>query len=144
MKTRYTSLVSVKKNIMQKSERELQSANANLNSAESAYEMSLTLLNDIHSPTSGKISDFLSSRTLLDSQRVIIAHNQEWIIFAKDEIQSAKESLKKSMIEYEKFKYLEVEGIKKILNKRKLQEAKDLDEIALMTYENKRTLKDAS
>jgi len=144
MKTKYTSLVSVKKNIMQKSERELQNANANLKSAQSAYDASLTLLNDIPSPTSGQISNFLSARALLDSQRVIIEHNKEWILFTKREIESAKESLKKSMIEYEKFKYLELEEIKKVLTKRKQQEAKDLDEIALMTYENKRILKEVS
>ena len=128
---------------MQKSERELQSANANLKSAEEAYEDSLTLLGNIALPKSGKIADFLSSRTLLDSQRVVIRHNQEWVRFANQEIQTAKENLKKSMIEYEKFNYLEVQEIKKILQKRKEQEAKDLDEVALMSYENK-NLKDAS
>ena len=135
MKTRYTSLVSVKKNIMQKSEQVLQSANANLNSALMALEMSLDELAELHTPQSGQISDFLSHRSLLDSQRVVIQHNQEWIAFARNEIAQAKEQLKLDTIEFEKFNHLELQEIKEILQKRKIQEAKDLDEIALMTYD---------
>jgi len=135
MKTRYTSLVSVKKNVMQKSEQVLQSANANLNSALMALETSLDELGELHTPKSGQISDFLSHRSLLDSQRVVIKHNQEWIAFARNEIAQAKEQLKLDTIEFEKFNHLELQEIKEILQKRKVQEAKDLDEIALMTYD---------
>ena len=138
MKTRYTSLVSVKKNIMQKSERALQSANANLNNASVALELSFLELNSIETPTTGQISDFLSSRVLLDAQRKLIRHNEEWVDFAKNQIRESKEQLKIDMIEYEKFNYLELQEIKEILHKRKLQEAKELDEIALMTYDNKK------
>ena len=144
MKTRYTSLVSVKKNLMQKSERVLQSANANLNSATMALELSIKSLNDIPSPTEGQISDFLASRMLLDSQRDIIRHNEEWIDFCQHEIREAKAQLKIDMIEFEKFNYLELQEIKEILHKRKVQEAKDLDEIALMTFDKKRPIRDAS
>ena len=135
MKTRYTSLVNVKKNIMQHSEQVLQTANANLNSALMALEISLDELGELHTPQSGQISDFLSHRSLLDSQRVVIKHNQEWIAFARDEIEQAKEQLKLNTIEFEKFNHLELQEIKEILQKRKIQEAKDLDEIAMMTYD---------
>ena len=144
MKTRYTSLVSVKKNLMQKSERALQSANANLQSAMSALELSFTELSSIETPTTGQISEFLSSRVLLDAQRNLIKHNEEWVLFTKKEIEEAQEQLKKDMIEYEKFNYLELQEIKDILHKRKIQEAKDLDEIALMTYDKKKPIRDAS
>ncbi|MDQ7066518.1 MAG: flagellar export protein FliJ [Sulfurimonas sp.] len=112
----------------------LQSANANLSSALMALELSFSELQNIPSPTSGQISEFLSARTLLDSQRAIIQHNQEWAEFARNEIKNAQEKLKLDMIEYEKFNYLELEEIKKILLKQKHEEAKELDEIALMTY----------
>lgn len=142
MKTRYTSLVNVKKNIMQKSERVLQTANANLNSALVALELSLNELKNIDTPTTGQISDFLSARTLLDSQRTIIEHNQEWTKFARNEIKNAQEKLKLDMIEYEKFNYLELQEVKEILVKRKREEAKDLDEIALLTYKKSTTQKE--
>ena len=144
MKTKYTSLVSVKKNTMQKSEQALQNATKELQNSENELLDSILLLNTIETPTTGKISDFLSSRTLLDTQRNIINSNQQQIISQQEALQSAKEQLKLDMIEFEKYNYLEVEEIKNILNKRKIQEAKDLDEIALMTYAKKRLNKEAS
>ena len=138
MKTRYSSLVTIKKSSMQKSERVLQGANADLNSATMALQLSYNSLNDVHPPQSGTMSDMLASRTLLDSGRNLIQHNKEWMNFAKDQVGIAKEKLKLDMIEYEKFKYLDLEEIKKMLKEIKIQEAKDLDEVALMTYAKKK------
>lgn len=138
MKTRYSSLVSVKKNTMQKSERALQSANAKLNSATVALEISFNELQNITTPQTGQIAEFLSSRTLLDAQRTMIKHNEEWVEFVKNEIIQAKEQLKFDMVEFEKFNYLELEEVQKVLKKIKDQEAKDLDEVALMTYDKKK------
>jgi len=122
---------------MQKSERLLQEANANMNNAKKALRDSLVYLQEIEAPKQGKIADFLANRALLDSQRAIIQHNEEWIAYTQEEVKTTQEQLKKDMIEYEKYKYLEYEEMQKILKKQKIQEAKDLDEIALMTYTNK-------
>jgi len=136
MKTRYSSLVHVKKNIMQKSERVLQSANSKLKSAQTALQLSFNSLNDIVTPQSGLMPEFLASRTLLDAGRTLIKHNEEWVAFTQEEIGHATLQLRLDTIEFEKYKYLETQEIKKILKKIKLQEAKDLDEVALMTYKN--------
>lgn len=137
MKSRFSPLVKVKKNSMQKSERFLQKATVNLNSASSALELSYNTLKDIAPPSRGTMSQMLASRTLLNSQRELIKHNQEWVTFAKNQIEQAKVQLKADMIELEKFQYLELQEIKQELKKRALQEAKDLDEVALMTYMGK-------
>ena len=137
MKTRFSSLVTLKKSTMQKSERVLQGANADLNSATMALQLSYNSLNDVKSPQSGNMSDMLASRTLLSSQRHMIEHNKEWVNFAQNQVTQAKEKLKFDMIEHEKFKYLELEEIKKEIERKKIQEAKDLDEVALMTHSRK-------
>ena len=137
MKSRFSPLVKVKKNSMQKSERFLQKATVNLNSASSALELSYNTLKDIAPPSRGSMSQMLASRTLLSSQRELIKHNQEWVTFAKNQIEQAKAQLKADMIELEKFQYLELEEIKQELKKKAMLEAKDLDEIALMTYMGK-------
>jgi len=134
VKTRFSSLVTLKKSTMDKSERAVQGANADLNSATMALQLSYNSLNDVDAPQSGTMADMLASRTLLDSQRGVITHNKEWVGFAKNQVLQAKERLKSDMIEHEKFKYLELEEIKKVLKERKLKESKDLDEIALMTH----------
>ena len=138
MKTRFTSLVHVKKSIVQKSERLLQQSNANCNKAKKALEESLLYLKEIRLPSQGKIADFLANRVLLDSQRALIQHNQEWLEYTQKEVEQAKEQLKCDMIEYEKYKYLEYEEMQKALKEIQIQEAKELDEIALMTHTNKK------
>ena len=138
MKTRFSSLVTLKKSTMDKSERVVQGANADLNSAAVALEISYNALAGIDSPLQGQMSQMLASRTLLESQRGLIQHNHKWVEFAKNQLHSAKEQLKLDMIEHEKFKYLELEEIKKMIKEIQLQEAKELDEVALMTHARKK------
>jgi len=144
MKTRFSSLVSLKKNAMQKSEQLVQNANKTLRNAKEALEASLAELQNIPSPDHGVIAEFLANRTLLDSQRALIKHNEEWLAFAQKELEHAQEELKKAMIEFEKFKYLELQEMEKILKAQKIKEAKDLDEIALMTFGKKTNIRQAS
>ena len=122
---------------MDKSERVVQKANADLNSAAMALEISYQSLQEISPPQSGSMSEFLASRTLLSSGRDLIQHNQGWVAFSKNQVESAKENLKLDMIEHEKFKHLELQEIQKEIKKRKLKEMKDLDEVALMTHAQK-------
>ena len=137
MKTRFSSLVTLKKNKMQDSEQVLSRANLALSDAKSALESSYASLNEIEAPQTGSMATLLATRTLFASQRNLIQKNKEWINFAQTQLLQAKEQLKKDMIEHEKFKYLELEEIKKVIKKQKEQEAKDLDEVALMTYAQK-------
>ncbi|MFA5234109.1 MAG: flagellar export protein FliJ [Sulfurimonas sp.] len=137
MKTRFSPLVKIKKNSMQNSEQVLQKANSNLNSATMALELSYNSLKDVEPPSSGTMSEMLASRTLLSAQRELISHNKKWVTFAANQVNQAKQQLKLDMIEHEKFQYLELQEIKQELQKRKLKEAKELDEIALMTYTEK-------
>lgn len=143
MKTRFSSLVTLKKNTMQKSERVLQQANGNLQNAHNALQDSLEALSEIQAPQEGSMAQFLANRSLLDSQRLLIAQNEAWIVYAQKEVDDAKEQLKRDMIEYEKFKYLELQEIEKVLKAQKIQEAKDLDEVALMTHGKKKKMREA-
>jgi flagellar biosynthesis chaperone FliJ len=144
MKTRFSSLVRVKKNSMQKSENAFEQANRAFLQAKEALQNSLDALGLIAPPSKGQIADFLANRTLLDAQRALIRHNEEWAAFSQEQLQKARQELQQATVEYEKFKYLEFEEQKALLKKAKIQEAKDLDEIALMTYSNKDNKKAAS
>jgi len=137
MKTRFSSLVTLKKSDVDKSENNLRRANADLNTASMALKISYEALGDIDMPSSGNISSLLALRALLTSQRGLIQKNKEWVSFAKNQLDFAKEKFKSDMVEYEKFKYLELEEIKKKLKEQKIKEAKELDEVALMRYGQK-------
>ncbi|MDP2893360.1 MAG: flagellar export protein FliJ [Sulfurimonas sp.] len=79
----------------------------------------------------------LASRVLFHSQMDLINQNKEWVDFAANQVEQAKKQLSADMMEHEKFQYLDFEEIKAELKKRKFKEAKDLDEIALMTHARK-------
>jgi flagellar export protein FliJ len=134
VKTRYSPLVKLKKSTMDKSERLVQQKNMDLNNALKALEDSYEYLEGISQPSSGNITDLLASRSLLSSQRGLIDNNKNWVNFARNQLEASKEQFKKDMIEYEKYKYLEVQEIKKHQKEIKIKESKALDEIALMTF----------
>ncbi len=134
MNTRFTQLVKYKKNEMQKSERELIRANNELLEAKESLESSYTLLNTIPVPQKGNIEIFLQSRLSLSIQREIIQQSSQQVELKNSSAKDAKKELKESMIEHEKFQYLEAEQIKKIIKKRNMQEAKSLDEAALQAF----------
>jgi len=137
LKTRYSALVSVKKNALDKSERLFQRASTDLNNASNELELSYKTLQDLDTPKAGSIGSLLASRVLLASQRGVIDHNKEWLSFAQKQLQEAQNRLKKDMIEYEKYKYLELEEVKKVLQEEKIKEAKRLDEVASITFYRK-------
>jgi flagellar export protein FliJ len=134
MKTRFTPLVKVKKNNLDKCERDLLKANEDKKSAELALDEAYKQLKEINLPTHGKISDMLQERTILQIQRNIIQQRHSWLNFASKQVEQFKEILHKSAIEYEKYKYLETKEIELILKKRAQEEMKTLDESALQSY----------
>jgi flagellar export protein FliJ len=144
MKTRFSSLVAIKKDAVQKRERELQQAFANKEKASQALQDSLKELQTIQNPTKGSMQQLLANRTLLSRQRNIIKHNEEWLAFMENELQKAQNSLKEAMIEHEKFKYLELQEIESILKAQKSAEVKRLDEVALMTFNRQERKRRAS
>ena len=134
LKTKFSQLVTLKKKTLDKSEQAVTDATQTLQNAKDALAESYNSLNTIQTPQNGNFAQLQANRVLLNSQRDLIAHNHEWINFAQQQLHNAKEQLKKDSIEYEKFKYLELQEVKKILQEQKKQEAKELDEIALMTF----------
>jgi flagellar biosynthesis chaperone FliJ len=134
MKTRFSSLVTLKKSTMDKSERVVQKANVDFKNASAALQLSYDSLNEINPLINGKMNDFRAQRILLDSQRAAIEHNKEWVSFCETQVHQAKKQLKSDMIEHEKFKHLELEEMKKMIDKAKVEEAKELDEVALITH----------
>jgi flagellar export protein FliJ len=140
MKTRFSSLVTLKKNTLDKSERVVQRANADLKNASEALGTSYASLDDIAPPQSGNIRELLASRSLASSQREIISHNKQWVEYCQNQLHQAKEQFKLDMMEHEKFKYLDLQEKNKILKELKQKESKELDEIASITFSRKKYL----
>ncbi len=134
MKTRFSPLIKLKKDAMDTAERNLQQANQTLRLAEQSLDEAYDELNNATIPPVGTMTEFKNSRLLIEGQRQIIQEKKNWVANASDQVEKAKVVLKKAMVDYEKFKYLEAQQIKEELKKAKRREQRDLDEIAVQTY----------
>lgn len=137
MKTRFSPIVKLKHSKMQEEEANLQKAMQRLRSAEAELKRSIAELENLKEPKQGDMQSFLASRTLIDAQFRLIEKNKGWVAFEQTQIEAQREVLKKAILEYEKFKYLESEEIKKIQKELARKEAKRLDEVALIGFNQK-------
>jgi flagellar biosynthesis chaperone FliJ len=137
MKNRFAALVKYKHSIVQTSEAELQKANVRLYKAKLELQKSLEDLEKLPNPTKGNMQEFLASRSIADAQMRLIEKNRDWVAFEEKQVEAAKEQLKADTIEYEKYKYLQSQEIQKLKKQQAIAEAKQLDEVALMTFNQK-------
>jgi len=138
MQTKFTPLVKLKHSKLQESELTLQQQLQKLQQAKEALLQSQKEFETLPNPTNGSMHDFLVSRELFEAQRRVIEHNQGWVAYEQQQLQALQEAYKQATIEYEKFKYLELQEIQKIKKAKARQEAKDLDEVAMLVFERKR------
>ena len=134
MKTRFTPLVKIKKNDLDRCERDFSRANKDKQNAQQALDDAYLQLKETSALSQGTMAQMLQERTILDIQRNIIEQKRSWLSFASEQVIQFKEILRKSAIEYEKYKYLETKEIEVILKKRAQIEAKQLDESALHSF----------
>jgi flagellar biosynthesis chaperone FliJ len=134
VKQRFDTLVKIQKEQTQKFERQLKSSFTNVQNASNALVKAQNDLNSITIPQSGSILNMLQAKELQNAQKRVLDDKKEWLKFAQEQLSKAKESLKTSQLELEKYKYLQNQEIQKELKRIKLVESKQLDEIALMTY----------
>lgn len=134
MKTRYTPLVKIKKNMMDRSEQHLQHAHHKLQDAETALVQAYEELKHASAPQSGAMSDFLHFRAVIEMQRQVVDQKHQEVLEAASDVQAARTALKQAMVEYEKFKYLETEQIKLMIEEQKRVHQRELDEIAVRSF----------
>jgi len=125
---------------MQEDEAALQKALTRLQNAKRELERSIKELKTLNAPQNGNMQSFLASRTLRDAQFRLIEKNREWVAFEQKQVEAMQMQLKESMIEYEKFKYLEAKEIEKMQKALALAESKRLDELAMISYNQKEAI----
>jgi len=134
IKTKFDSLVKLKKLKVDEKERELIKLN---NQISQAYEEMLKIQNEIDSfeyPKEGNFSLITQFKIMQNALFNQLKEKQEYIIFLENQKEILSNQLKELNLEYEKMKYLQGQEIKKYLEKLKHKEAKEMDDIALMLY----------
>ena len=134
IKTKFDSLVKLKKLKVDEKERELIKLN---NQISQAYEEMFKIQNEIDSfeyPKEGNFSLITQFKIMQNALFNQLKEKQEYIIFLENQKEILSNQLKELSLEYEKMKYLQGQEIKKYLEKLKHKEAKEMDDIALMLY----------
>lgn len=134
MKSKYTPLVKLKKKELDRVERDLIRANNAFFAASTAVDDAYALLSTLSLPANGTVSELLQSQAMIQAQHTDIQQRVDRLALAKAQQIQTQRQFKASMIEYEKFKYLEAQEIEAHNAKTKKEEAKMLDEIGVMTY----------
>jgi len=138
MKTKFTPIVKFKKSELDKVEERVQNLLRTVHKETENLKNAYAILMQITQPTSGSINEYLSNKLLQQRQREIIIETAQTLEDAKEKLSFAKEQQKLAYIEFEKYKYLESEEVKKMIKEIRIKEAKDLDEVALQGFMNKR------
>jgi hypothetical protein len=134
MKSKYTPLVKLKKKELDRIERDLIGANNSVKLATTLREEAYALLQSLSLPSSGSISQFTQAQMLFQAQHQEIENCNLNLAKAQHYQLLIQQQFKAAMIEYEKFKYLEMQEQQAYSVKIKKEEAKMLDEIGVMTH----------
>jgi len=133
-KSRYAPLVKLKKKSLDTAERALIGANNALSSASDKLNRAYEELSRMNLPTKGSVGEFTQATAMIHAQHQSIEQCQQALQTAQQRQIQMRERFKAAMMDYEKFKYLEVQEMNAHLKQLKDQEAKMLDEIGTMTY----------
>lgn len=134
MKSKFSSILKVKKQILDKIEAKL---------LETRYKINLTAIKieqikqEILSTKLPEKGDFAMMKRTFHIQE-LLASNKKFIEqelnILKQELTKEQEEYKKAKIDYEKIKYLKDQELAEFIKQQKKLEQKNLDEIATMRY----------
>jgi flagellar biosynthesis chaperone FliJ len=138
VKTKFDALVKLKKLDVDKLTREIIKQNGKIAKANQELIALNEEFNKIEYPKSGNFSMITQIKIMQNALLNQINLKKEEIKFLENQKNLLNAQLKDKEIEYEKMKYLQGEEIKKIINKLKKEEAKNMDEIALILFKGQK------
>jgi flagellar biosynthesis chaperone FliJ len=136
MKTKFSAVVKVKKQAVDKLQRDIQKINVSILDLKNKIESLEKILISLTPPQNGNFSVFSQIRTQQNMLRDEIKKFENQIMVLENRKNELMNELKKANIEYEKMKYIEAQEIKKLIKQNKLKESRDMDELAILLRNN--------
>ncbi len=134
MTTKFSPILKVKNLDVEKLENEIAKLNNQKKTIQSDIQILKDELKNSFLPKNGTINQLKQNYFTNNIIKENIKLKLENIDFLDEQIKSNELLLKKAMLEYEKMKHLHQVEERKILEKIKKQEAKDLDEIGTLLF----------
>jgi len=131
MKTKFSDILKVKKQVVEKIERNIQKINSSIQTLQNKINSLNNELSSFSFPKEGDFRQFQQVKLMQESLINEIKNFENQIMILENRKNEMNE-LKKANIEYEKIKYLENLEIQKIIKEKRLKESKEMDEIAIL------------
>jgi len=134
IKTKFDSLVKLKKLKISEIEKEISKLNNKITQATQDLDDINKEISEFQLPNEGNFSLITQFKMMLNAMITQRVNKEKQINFLNNQKDILTKQLQEANLEYEKMKYLQAEEIKKYIKQLKEKEAKDIDEIALMLY----------
>lgn len=138
MKNKFTQIVKIRKQQMDKVETKLIQTRFKKQEVEQKIEALYEEINNSKSPTKGSISLI---GIFHENLKILRREKDDYtnaLKFLEGKINNLQAEYKKAHLEFEKIKYLEEQAVYKQIQKRKKEEKMNMDEIATLLYSNKK------
>ncbi|WP_301008077.1 flagellar export protein FliJ [Helicobacter sp. UBA3407] len=136
MKTKFTQLVLLRKKEVDEAEIMLQKNAQAIVAKQSEIDALVREFATLQEPKSGIYQNFLTFAYHKEEFRLTIDFKMQELAQLKRQKKELQEYFRVRNIEFEKAKYLDGLEVKKMIEKAKKQEVRDLDEISVMLYAN--------
>lgn len=131
MKSKYSSVIKVRKQQLDKAEGQLNAAQQRQRDNEIALELSKQQLQDLSAlPQSGLVADLRSNLAMKKVGEEALVRAREKVELSKKEVYHYQFLYKKAYLDYEEMKFLESEELKAWQKQMQKNENKFLDELA--------------
>jgi flagellar biosynthesis chaperone FliJ len=129
-KSKFSSLVKIKRSKLQEIERELIDVQNRKKKVESQIALTREKIKSFNTPKDGKIASFQLSKENFSLMIEELEELKQRLEIRKKQISSLRQLYKEADMELEKFLALEDEEVQKMLDLAKRLESKEMDEIA--------------
>ncbi len=134
MKTKYSTVLKVKKQALNKAESNLNAARNRQAQNEEALKEANRVCESLNLPQKGGVDELRQSMKMRQIAREARERAAEKVLLSKKEVAHFEHLYKRANLDYEKIKYLESEELKKLKKELEKIEAKNLDEIAISRF----------
>ncbi len=134
MKSKYSSVLKIKKQDLDRAESNLSKARARLRENELEFELALRQYEELRLPNSGSASLLRQGLEIVSRARAFKEAKKEKLELSHKELAHYEMLYKKANLEYEKIRYLQNEELKKLTQMLKKEEERFMDEIAISRY----------
>jgi len=136
MKTKFSDILKIKKQAVEKIERNIQKINSSIQMLQNKINSLNNEFSSFSFPKEGDFRQFQQVKLMQENLINEIKNFENQIGILENRKNELMQERKKANIEYEKIKYLHELEIQKMIKEKRIKESKEMDEIAILLRNN--------